>query len=149
MSLGTPKVSLSCFSVVSHPTHGFYTWVGGGEAIYAADGTLTQHNSLKFWDKRKRSKKYTCYGLQDYSSKISLRSASKWWRNSSLHFVYVIFFAPPVLKAWKISKSNISALKIFLLHSLIAYWDSINRHNSALKMAITGKGKFLEKNIIK
>ena len=89
--------------VVSHPTHGFYTWVGGGEAIYAADGTLTQHNSLKFWDKRKRSKKYTCCGLQDYSLQISLRSASGWWRTSSLHFVYVIFLAPPVLKTLKIS----------------------------------------------
>ena len=89
--------------LVSHPTHGFYTWVGGGEAIYAADGTLTQHNSLKFWDKRKRSKKYTCCGLQDYSLQISLRSASGWWRTSSLHFVYVIFLAPPVLKTLKIS----------------------------------------------
>ena len=47
--MGTsPPWAGSLHPLVSHPTHGFYTWVGGGEAIYAADGTLTQHNSLKF-----------------------------------------------------------------------------------------------------
>ena len=51
----------------------------------------------------KTVKKYSCCGLQDYSLQISLRSASGWWRTSSLHFVYVIFLAPPVLKTLKIS----------------------------------------------